>query len=151
EALPAPERGRQDLTPDYLAPRDSLELQLARIWEELLAVPSIGVRDDFFELGGHSLLAVQLMARIDSRLGRSLPTATLLRHPTADRLAAVLRAQAGPLRRTALVEMEPGSGRPFFCVHPIGGDVLCYVHLARQLAAGRGVYGLQVPDPAAGA
>ncbi|HZF08985.1 MAG TPA: amino acid adenylation domain-containing protein, partial [Thermoanaerobaculia bacterium] len=151
QALPAPERTREDLSRVYLAPRDDLELKLARIWEDLLGMPSVGVRDDFFELGGHSLLAVQLMARIDSRLGRSLPTATLVRNATVERLAAVLRGETGPLHRTALVEMEPGSGRPFFCVHPIGGDVLCYVHLSRQLAAGRAVYGLQVPDREDGA
>src|SRR5689334_8714567 len=43
---------------NYIAPQDSLELQLARIWERVLKVRPIGVQDNFFELGGHSLLAV---------------------------------------------------------------------------------------------
>jgi thioesterase domain-containing protein/acyl carrier protein len=32
---------------------------------------------------------------------------------------------------------------PVFCVHPIGGNVLCYMPLARQLGRRRPVYGLQ--------
>jgi thioesterase domain-containing protein/acyl carrier protein len=145
-ALPAPEKSRPGSARDYLAPRDELELQLVRIWERLLGVQPVGVRDDFFALGGHSLLAVQLMARIQSQLGPSLPTATLLRHPTVERLAAHLREEAGPIHRAALVEIEPGNGRPLFLVHPIGGGVLCYAPLARHLAAERAVYGLQAPD-----
>jgi amino acid adenylation domain-containing protein/FkbM family methyltransferase len=34
-----------------------------------------------------------------------------------------------------------GPGRPLFCVHPVGGNVLCYAELARRLD--RPVYGLQ--------
>jgi amino acid adenylation domain-containing protein len=145
-ALPAPDWGGEPRGGDYLAPRDALELRLAGLWQELLPGHPVGVRDDFFELGGHSLLAVQLMARIQKSLGRSLPTATLLRHPTIERLAALLRDGGEPSARTALVEMAAAGGRPFFCVHPVGGDVLCYVHLARHLATGRRIFGLQVPE-----
>ncbi|MBV8201868.1 MAG: AMP-binding protein, partial [Acidobacteria bacterium] len=144
-ALPAPDWSGAPLGRDHLAPRDALELRLAGLWQEVLRSGPVGVRDDFFELGGHSLLAVQLMARIQQGLGRSLPTATLLRHPTIERLAALLREGGQPAARTALVEMAPAGGRPLFCVHPVGGEVLCYVHLARHLAAGRSVFGLQVP------
>ena len=44
--------------------------------------------------------------------------------------------------RRLLVEMAPplSPRAPFFCVHPIGGEVLCYVHLARHLAADRALY-----------
>jgi amino acid adenylation domain-containing protein len=146
QALPAPDWGGDPLGRDYLAPRDALELRLAGLWQELLPSSPVGVRDDFFELGGHSLLAVQLMARIQKSLGRSLPTATLLRHPTIERLAALLRDGGQAAARTALVEMAPAGARPFFCVHPVGGDVLCYVHLARHLATGRRIFGLQVPE-----
>jgi amino acid adenylation domain-containing protein len=152
-ALPAPGRSRRAPGTGRMAPRDGLELELVRIWEEVLGVRPLGVRDDFFELGGHSLLAVQMMGRIERSHGVKLPMATLLRQSNVERLAAVLRERVVPARRTALVElgpMEPGGGRPLFCVHPIGGDVLCYVHLARQLAGGRSVYGLQAPEPVDG-
>ena len=45
------------------------------------------------------------------------------------------------------IETERPEGQPFFCVHPIGGSVLCYRELARHLGAHLPVYGLQAPDP----
>ncbi|HVT18829.1 MAG TPA: amino acid adenylation domain-containing protein, partial [Thermoanaerobaculia bacterium] len=148
KALPEP-AGAPDREIACVGPRDTLEAALVEIWEEILEPRPIGVRDDFFELGGHSLLAVQLMARIERRLGAVLPVATLLRRPTIEGLAAAMSERAAPSRH-ALVELEPGGGRPFFCIHPVGGDVLCYVRLARHLAGERSVWGLQVPDLAAG-
>ncbi|MCP4658832.1 MAG: non-ribosomal peptide synthetase, partial [bacterium] len=130
-----------------LAPRDALELQLTRIWEELLGIQPVGIQSDFFLLGGHSLLAVRLMARIRHQFGRDLPLATLFQHSTVERLAAVLRQQPGEMRRRALVAIRPqGSRPPFFCVHPVGGDVLCYSDLARRLGPEQPFYGLQLPD-----
>jgi thioesterase domain-containing protein len=45
-----------------------------------------------------------------------------------------------------MMEMTSLGTKALFCVHPIGGDVLCYAHLARHLAGERAVYALQVPD-----
>jgi len=144
KALPAPEHARGAAA--FVSPRDPLELALAHIWAEVLGLPAVGVRDDFFALGGHSLLAVQLTARLRSHLGHDIPLVTLLRHPTVERLAQALREGGGPTRRSALVELAAGEGTPLFCIHPIGGEVLCYVPLARHLAPERSVYGLQAPD-----
>jgi thioesterase domain-containing protein len=36
-----------------------------------------------------------------------------------------------------------GTRRPFFCVHGIGGEVLCYAELARHLGSDQPFYGLQ--------
>ncbi|HEX4961859.1 MAG TPA: non-ribosomal peptide synthase/polyketide synthase [Thermoanaerobaculia bacterium] len=43
-----------------------------------------------------------------------------------------------------LVPIQPlGERAPLFCVHPLGGEVLCYYQLARQLGKDQPVYGLQ--------
>ncbi|MCP4660889.1 MAG: AMP-binding protein, partial [bacterium] len=129
------------------APRDLVELRLTRIWEELLGVARVGIRTRFFDLGGYSLLAVRLMARIRQEFGRDLPLATLFQEGTIEHLAAILRREGDETRRKALVAIRPeGSGRPFFCVHPVGGNVLCYSDLARHLGGDSPFYGLQVPD-----
>ncbi|MGZ3458142.1 MAG: non-ribosomal peptide synthetase [Archangium sp.] len=142
KALPAPESSRQELSRSYVGPRTGLEVQLARIWEELLGIQPIGVRDNFFELGGNSLLAVRLLSRIRASTGKSLPVAALFQNATVEHLAGLLRKEAGPW--SPLVEFRGGKGkRPFFCVHAVGGTVLSYVELARLLGPEQPFYGLQ--------
>ncbi|MCP4661078.1 MAG: hypothetical protein GY856_37220 [bacterium] len=139
QALPAP-----GAAGPALAPRDTLELRLTRILEKLLGVQPVGIRSDFFELGGHSLLAVRLIARIRHELGLDLPLAALFQGATVEQLAALLRRQPGTIRSEALVAIQPqGTRPPFFCVHPVGGHVLCYAALARHLGSDQPFYGLQ--------
>jgi len=155
DALPLTPNGKVDTKalpePDAkrllgAAPRDLLELKLLEIWKGLFSQAEIGITDDFFELGGHSLLGVRLMALIRRRFERELPLATLFKHPTVGGLAGVLRRQASDAPWSPLVTIQPsGSGAPFFCVHPIGGQVLCYAGLARHLGTGRPFYGIQAP------
>jgi amino acid adenylation domain-containing protein/non-ribosomal peptide synthase protein (TIGR01720 family) len=138
---------------DHLPPRDELELALAGLWQELLGVSPVSVRANFFELGGHSLAAVRLLARIRAGWGRDLPLATLFAAPTIEELAALLRRdEAAAAPRGPLVAIQPrGPRRPFFCVHPVGGNVLCYAELARRLGPDQPFYGLQATTPAAAA
>jgi thioesterase domain-containing protein/acyl carrier protein len=144
KALPAPDRGP---APELVAPRTPVEEILAEIWRQVLELEIVGVHDNFFELGGHSLLAVRLMAGIEKRLGRALPLVTLFAAPTLESLAAILSQDGGLPRRSPLVAVEPrGALVPFFCVHPVGGNVLCYVDLARHLAPEQPFYALQTPD-----
>jgi amino acid adenylation domain-containing protein len=143
-ALPAPDRSRPELEKAFVAPRDDLELQLAQIWEEVLGVRPVGVRDNFFELGGHSLLAVRLFALIEKRLGKKLTLTTVFQGATVEHLAGVLRQQAMPGPQSSLVPLQPGGGkRPLFLVHPAGGHVFPYIHLAQLLGPDQPCYGLQ--------
>nr|WP_326491738.1 non-ribosomal peptide synthetase [Myxococcus stipitatus] len=129
----------------WLAPRDVLELRLARLWEEVLGVENVGVRSSFFELGGHSLLAVRLMAEVGERMGRKLPLATLFQSPTIEQLAEVLRREdrGAPSTLVRFGQHTPDGKTPFFCVHPVGGNVLCYAELASLLGKDRPFIGLQ--------
>ncbi|MFE8600248.1 amino acid adenylation domain-containing protein [Archangium violaceum] len=143
KALPAPD-GAQPGSRDFIPPRDVLELQLAQLFEELLGTSPVGVRSQFFELGGHSLLAVQLLQRIEQITGQSVPLAALFEDATVEHLARLLRQEPRPW--TPLVPLgRAEGGRPFFCVHPVGGNVLCYVELARALGPGLRFHGLQAP------
>ncbi|WP_375743996.1 non-ribosomal peptide synthase/polyketide synthase [Corallococcus interemptor] len=142
KALPEPDAHAVEAR-DFVAPRDALEMQLARIWEDVLGVRSVGVRSSFFELGGHSLLAVRMLASIRERLGLSLPLSILFQQPTVEQLAQVLRDDTQAW--TPLVPLERGEPglRPLFLVHPGGGNVLAYSELARRLGPSLPVFGLQ--------
>jgi aryl carrier-like protein len=64
QALPMPGPIRPVLEDLYVAPRTSIEQQVAAVWCHLLGLEQVGIHDNFFELGGHSLLAMQLLARV---------------------------------------------------------------------------------------
>src|ERR1700730_18253644 len=143
-ALPAAGRARPELENVLVAPRDALELQLTQLWKEVLGIGTIGVRDNFFELGGHSLAAVRLFALDGKTLGKRLPLAAVFRGATIEHLAALLRHQTKPASQSSLVAIQPdGSERPLFLIHPAGGQVFPYVHLAHHLGPYQPCYGLQ--------
>jgi amino acid adenylation domain-containing protein len=140
------EESRSEGQADYLAPRDAVEQQLAEIWENLLEIRHIGVRSSFFDLGGHSLTAVRLLAQIQKRFGQELPLNSLMRASTIEAMAGLIRDQVGSLDWSPVVEIQrQGSGHPFFCVHPAGGNVLRYRHLAQYLGRDQPFYGLEAP------
>jgi thioesterase domain-containing protein/acyl carrier protein len=140
------EGDRVDLLPDKIsvAPRTPLEKKLAQVWEEVLAIPSVGIYDNFFELGGHSLLAVSLFSKLEKQFGRSLPLSTLLTAPTIAQLAEYLDQSGSSQIQEAIVPLKPGSGKPpIFLIHDGNGEILLYQELANRLSAGAPVYGVQ--------
>jgi thioesterase domain-containing protein/acyl carrier protein len=141
-----PEEGEQQ-PHERQQPRDRIELQLLRIWERVLEREPISLTDNFFRQGGHSLAALRLHARIQNEFQRQLPLGLLFQYPTIRELAQILRQETGYVRGSALVPLQPhGSRAPFFCVHPGGGSVFCYLDLVRYLGMSYPVYGLQVPE-----
>ena len=157
-ALPAPDSTRLDSANTYLAPRDELEFQLTKIWEQILGIQPIGVRDNFFELGGHSILAVKLFWQIEKTFSKNLPLAILFQSGTVEALAKIICQEEDIARNLALVntldqsksswssllEIQPnGSKPPFFCIHGLGGEVLCFRELALHLGSDQPFYALQ--------
>jgi amino acid adenylation domain-containing protein len=143
-ALPAPEKSNFTGKTNFIPPRNSLEWQLASIWEEVLNVRPVGVQDNFFEIGGHSLLALQLMAQIQQQIGKKLPLATLLQHPTIEQIAITIGQHVGSQSSSPAIAIQPkGSKPPFFCVTGGGIDVIEFYHLGRCLDSDQPFYGLQ--------
>ena len=144
KALPASEGERPEMERVFVAPRDTLELWLTQIWEEILDVRPVGVKDNFFELGGHSLLAVRLTAQIQKQLGVTISMADLFKDPTVARLASILHQREGGATTSTLVPIQPeGTKPPLFFVHPSGGSVHWYADLARHLGSDQPFYGIQ--------
>ncbi|HEY0455824.1 MAG TPA: HAD-IIIC family phosphatase, partial [Verrucomicrobiae bacterium] len=129
----------------YVAPRNETEQQLARIWQDLLHLDRIGIRDDFFALGGTSLLAVRLFSQIEKELGRSMPLVTLFQAPTIEQLATIIRRKKAPQGSSPVVPIQPrGNKPPLFLIHGAGGGLLWgYANLAANLPGDQPVYGLE--------
>jgi amino acid adenylation domain-containing protein len=91
--LPAPES--MSVKPrDYVAPRDEQERGLAEIWQQVLTLDKVSVKDDFFELGADSLSATRAFARINRRFAINLALRAIFENPTVEKLAAVVRNSA---------------------------------------------------------
>jgi acyl-CoA synthetase (AMP-forming)/AMP-acid ligase II/acyl carrier protein len=54
------------------APRTATEVAIAEVWSEVLGIAGVGLHDNFFELGGDSLAGVDVVARVESRLGLTI-------------------------------------------------------------------------------
>ncbi|MGV2417847.1 MAG UNVERIFIED_CONTAM: amino acid adenylation domain-containing protein, partial [Paenibacillus polymyxa] len=89
KALPAPEDSLQTGA-DYVAPRTWVEVKLAQIWQDVLGLTQVGVKENFFEIGGHSLRATTLASKIHKELNKPLPLRSIFEAPTIEQLAVVL-------------------------------------------------------------
>jgi amino acid adenylation domain-containing protein len=144
KALPAPVQATAATGSESDAPRDSLEMQLIQLWEKVLNVRPIRLRDNFFDLGGNSLGAVRLFSEMRKLFGRGFPLSVLFQAPTVEKLADIVRKGGWAPHWTSLVPIQPGGTKPpFYCVHGGGGNVLIYRELARYLGADYPFYGLQ--------
>jgi amino acid adenylation domain-containing protein len=86
-----PNQYDQESDATFVFPRDQLERQLMQIFENVLGVSSISIRDDFFDLGGSSLLALQLVSKIEKTFQKNLPTSAVFQSVNIEQLANILR------------------------------------------------------------
>jgi amino acid adenylation domain-containing protein len=91
-ALPEPRwdgsRGREAAA----LPVGSAARRVAEVWQQVLGVGPIGLRDDFFDLGGDSLGAARILNKIEQIWGIRLPLSVFLQNTTVEQLAALLPA-----------------------------------------------------------
>ncbi|MGL5865738.1 MAG: amino acid adenylation domain-containing protein [Dermatophilaceae bacterium] len=122
---------------------DELERAVAEVLAEFAGTTGIGGGTSFFDAGGTSIGATRVAMAITRRWGVEVPLHRFIAAPTAQALAQMVRSCDGPATFDPVVPLRPGTGRPLFVVHPIGGNVICYRDLARELQPERPVYGLQ--------
>jgi thioesterase domain-containing protein/acyl carrier protein len=125
-------------------PESPVERELRHMMEEVLDQPGISGNDDFFARGGDSLMAMDLLSRIERRFGMRLEPRQLLASPTPASLSQTLGDAPESRPHPLVVPLSgDGEGTPLFCIHPGGGNVYCYLELARALGPGVSVYGIQ--------
>jgi len=143
-ALPAPGAVRHMMGETFVAPTSTLHHQLIQIWEDLLGVRPIGIRDNFFYVGGNSLLAARLADHIEQVCGKRISPATLFAGPTIEQLAKALQTEEDKRSRAPVVAIQAsGSRRPFFYLHGAwNSDAFYCFHLARHLGPDQPFYAL---------
>ncbi len=82
KALPTPQ-----VVSTYLAPHTPTESKLAKLYEGILKLKSVGREDDFFLVGGQSLSATRLMTQIRQEWKIALPLSDIFSNPVLKDLA----------------------------------------------------------------
>jgi amino acid adenylation domain-containing protein len=115
--LPVEDQRSSQEEGNYVAPRNSLESQLTKIWETVLEREPIGVTDNFFNLGGESLMALRLCSEIERALQRKIPVPLIFHAQTIEQLAQKIGHGEENERSSLMVPIQTsGSNPPIFCV-----------------------------------
>ncbi|KJD40211.1 bacitracin synthetase [Paenibacillus polymyxa] len=131
KALPEPQ-GSLQTGVEYVAPRNRMESQLVKIWEEVLGYSGIGVLDNFFELGGHSLRATNLVSKIQKEMNVELPLRDVFRYMTVESMAGAI-ASLEKTRHSSIPKAEEKAYYPvssaqkrLYVLHQLDGSELNY-------------------------
>ncbi|WP_280234395.1 non-ribosomal peptide synthetase [Nocardia cyriacigeorgica] len=136
--------GSAELARPHREPVDAIERSAMELLAEYAGLPSICPDEDFYAVGGTSIGAMRVVMGLSRRWGVELPMSAFVAAPTAAGLAGLIRAGDTCTSFDPLVPIQPeGTKPPLFLVHPIGGNVLCYLAVAKYLDSDRPVYGLQ--------
>ncbi|MEH2216139.1 MAG: amino acid adenylation domain-containing protein [Nostoc sp.] len=90
KALPKPDNLRPELETAYVSPRNEIERTVADIWQKVLKVEKVGIKDNFFDLGGHSLNVLQVYSKVRELLKADLAITDLFKYPTINSLSQYL-------------------------------------------------------------
>jgi tyrocidine synthetase III len=92
----------------YVAPRNKVEEQLAKIWEEVLGIEKVGIDENFFELGGNSLKIVQIFKRINDEYPTNVSVSKLFMYNTIQQQSDFIhqKMEVVPEQKDQLTEIE---------------------------------------------
>ncbi|TDV56123.1 type I polyketide synthase [Actinophytocola oryzae] len=86
---------RPDLPQDFVPATNDLQRLLAGVWEEMLGIDRVGVRDNFFDLGGTSLMGLQLVKKMQKASGATVSAVNLFEAPTVHAMALLIESKGG--------------------------------------------------------
>ncbi|MEM5028599.1 amino acid adenylation domain-containing protein [Priestia sp. WB3] len=87
--LPKPEEELQTGT-EYVAPRNPVEETLTEIWQKVLGLSRVGIKDNFFEVGGDSLRATNAVVNINKELKVDISLKEIFTGSTIEDLAKII-------------------------------------------------------------
>ncbi len=93
KALAVPQGFVPQLEGDFTAPSDEVETRLVEIWQEVLNLNRVGVKDNFFDLGGHSLLLTKVRNKIKEIFNKEVSTMDLFKYTTIEALSRHIKGE----------------------------------------------------------
>ncbi|GGX08656.1 non-ribosomal peptide synthase/polyketide synthase [Aquimarina muelleri] len=85
ELLPLP-----SIDNEYVEPTNDQEIILVKIWEEVLGIKGIGIKNNFFKTGGDSIKIIQIVSRLID-YGFKLDMKDVFKYPTIEALSKQIK------------------------------------------------------------
>lgn len=104
EALPKP--GNYTSASDYIEPRNDIEKTLVLIWQEVLKVKKIGIKDDFFVMGGDSLLAAQLIIKVEAKFDIEISLIDIYQKPNILNISSMMERKIKEREELESIELS---------------------------------------------
>ena len=89
KALPIPDEESYNKQ-EYIAPTNEKEKALISVWESVLGVKGISIKDNFYNLGGDSIKSIQIVAR-SREYGYTLKVGDVLSMPVLENMADLMK------------------------------------------------------------
>ncbi|MGE5497186.1 MAG: non-ribosomal peptide synthetase, partial [Syntrophothermus sp.] len=90
KGLPEPEKITNPDASDHADPTGETEIIIAEVWKEILKRDTVSSNDNFFELGGNSIKAIQVMSKVQKRLGKKTYLNLIFQQPTIRKMAGTI-------------------------------------------------------------
>jgi amino acid adenylation domain-containing protein len=95
KALPEP---RIEAEGQYIAPRNTTEEKLAKIWMQELNLDKVGIDDNFFDIGGNSVKIILVASQINKTFELNIPVVKLFRFTTIRAIGKYLNNEEEAVR-----------------------------------------------------
>jgi amino acid adenylation domain-containing protein len=134
------------------APCSGDERAVADIMAEFAGRSEFAAYTNFFDAGGTSIGAMRVVMAIARTWDVEIPLDAFVADPTPAHLASLIAAGGTARTFDPIVALRTSGDRPpLFLIHPIGGNVLCYLDLVKHLPPDQPVYALQAAGAEPGA
>ncbi|MCP4156056.1 MAG: amino acid adenylation domain-containing protein, partial [bacterium] len=108
--LPEPSDEEMESDTGFVEAGTEIEKKLKIIWQEILGVKKISIKDSFFRHGGDSLLAVKMVTHIRDAFKAKLPMKDFFSNPTIAELAVII--ENGEKEQIRIEKAPPGTVIP---------------------------------------
>jgi len=143
KSLPEPDDLRPVVETEYVAPGNETEKILASVWQEILGIEQIGIRDNFFDMGGHSLKVTEVVAIVKKRFNVNIRVRAIFEEPTIEGLALIISGAVSdgysaiePLEKREFYELSHAQKRLWFLDQMMPGQATYNIPMAMILDRG---------------
>ncbi|HEX2867285.1 MAG TPA: amino acid adenylation domain-containing protein [Ignavibacteriales bacterium] len=150
--LPDPDKNSNSFASEFAEPSGQTELAIAEVWKEVLKREFVSANENFFEIGGNSIKAIQVMSKVQKRLGRKTFLNLIFLQPTVRQMALTILSTEERLKNleTDVLLLNGEHEKKIFFLPPGIGYSFAYMEYAKYFND-YSVYGLnfiESQDPA---